>query len=317
MKAAPCNLCGADDWRIRFPASGNHSVEPDVDAHRCTSLQYGSHLQIVECRECGHIYANPRYEANDLLEAYSGVEDETYVVERAGREKTFAKHLKSLEQFTGPGSNRKLLDVGAYIGVFVEIALTHGWQAMGIEPSQWAVDFCRQKGLPMVQGTLDSPELHGHRFDVITMWDVIEHFDDPSAELDKSFELLRPGGVIAVHTMDIDSLTARVMGRRWPWLMDMHIHYFSQDTLLRFIKKSGFEILWAGSQGRFLSLGYLATRVKGMSRPLGNLVHGFVNSLGSGGILIPVNFGDLMTVYARRPELANGTKSLSTKRRSG
>ncbi len=302
MKAARCNLCGADDWRIRFPARGNHTSGPDVDAYKCTSAGYGSHLQIVECRQCGHVYSNPRYDASELLEAYSDVEDDTYIVERAGREKTFAKHLKSLEKFTGSGSNRDLLDVGAYIGVFVEIALANGWQAMGIEPSQWAIDFAHQKGLPLVQGTLDAPEIQGRRYDVITMWDVIEHLDDPAAELDKSFRLLRPGGLVAVHTMDIDSPIARVMGGRWPWLMDMHIHYFSQDTLIRFIKKSGFEILWSGSQGRYLSLGYLASRVQGMSKPLGSLANIAVNFMGSGEVLVPVNLGDLITVYARRPE---------------
>jgi len=316
MKPVRCNLCGADDWRIRFPARGNHSSGPDVDAHRCTSAEYGSHLQIVECRQCGHIYANPRFDSNDLLEAYSSVEDETYIVEQAGRNKTFTKHLKSMVKFTGSGQNRELLDVGAYIGIFVEIALANGWQAMGVEPSQWAVSYAQQKGLPVVQGTLDAPELLGHRFDVITMWDVIEHVDDPAAELDKSFNLLRPGGTIAVHTMDINSSTAKIMGPRWPWLMDMHIHYFSQDSLIRFMKKSGFEILWAGSQGRYLSLGYLVTRVKGMSKLLGSLINNIVNLMGLGEVLVPVNLGDLITVYARRPEQASDTKSSGDLRRS-
>jgi hypothetical protein len=148
------------------------------------------------------------------------------------------------------------------------------------------------------------------------MWDVIEHVDDPAAELDKSFNLLRPGGTIAVHTMDISSSTAKIMGPCWPWLMDMHIHYFSQDSLIRFMKKSGFEILWAGSQGRYLSLGYLVTRVKGMSRPLGSLINNIVKLMGIGGVLVPVNLGDLITVYARRPEQAMDTKSSEDLRRS-
>ncbi len=316
MKTVRCNLCDEDDWKIRFPANGNHTLGPDVDAYRCTSSEYGSHLQIVECQQCGHIYANPRYDACELLEAYSTVEDETYIIEQAGRKKTFAKHLKSVEKFTQSGRNRELLDVGAYIGVFVEVALANGWQAMGIEPSQWAVNYAQQKGLPVLQGTLDAPELHGRHFDVITMWDVIEHVDDPSAELDKSFKFLRPGGLIAVHTMDIDSPIARVMGQRWPWLMDMHIHYFSRETLIRFMKKSGFEILWAGSQGRYLSLGYLVTRVNGMSKPLGSLVNKLVNFMDLGEVLVPVNLGDLITVYARRPKQAPDTKSSGTVRRS-
>ena len=66
-------------------------------------------------------------------------------------------------------------------------------------------------------------------FDVITMWDVIEHVDDPLSELrSKAYSLLKPGGVIVVHTMNIDSVTARLMGRTVVRLMDMHIHYFGR-----------------------------------------------------------------------------------------
>jgi hypothetical protein len=101
--------------------------------------------------------------------------------------------------------------------------------------------------------------------------------------------------------MDIDSLAARVMGRRWPWLMDMHIHYFSQRTLREMLEGVGFEVVWIGAQGRFLSLGYLATRIGAMSGPLGRLVGGLFRALGIDSVAVRVNFGDLITAYGRRP----------------
>lgn len=302
MISVKCNLCGRDDWSVRFPGTIDNASQPDVDAMRCTCDGYGSHLQIVECRHCGHVYANPCWEANDILGAYEGVEDETYVAERAGRERTFAHHLKALEKFVGPDSNRDLLDVGAYIGVFVEIARAGGWQAVGVEPSCWAATYAQNDGIPIIQGTLDADELQGCRFDVITLWDVIEHLNDPSAALDKLYRLLKPGGLVVVHTMNIDSLTAKIMGPRWPWLMDMHIHYFSRRTLVKFLKKSGFEVIWTGAQGRYLSLGYLVTRVNGLSRPFGRLLGEGVTHAGLEAVTVPVNFGDLMTIYARRPQ---------------
>lgn len=296
-----CNLCGRNDWRVRYPATTSNESQPEVDAFRCTCSGYGAHQQIVQCRHCGHIYTNPRWEADQLLEAYEAVEDETYVHERAGRERTFTHHLLALEKYTGPGDGRPLLDVGAYIGIFVEVANARGWQAMGIEPSQWASGVARDKGLPVHQGTLDSELLNGRGFDVITMWDVIEHLDDPAAEVAKARDLLNPGGVMAIHTMDVDSLVARIMGRRWPWLMDMHIHYFSQATMKRLLLDHGLEVIWSGAQGRYLSLGYLASRVSGISRPLGSLVKGVVHGVGLDQQAVPVNFGDLFTVYASRP----------------
>lgn len=295
----PCNLCGRDDWQVRYTATLNGAL-PQVEAFRCTSAGYGHHPQIVECKHCGYVYANPRWEGGALLDAYSAVQDETYVHERAGRELTFRKHLHELQKIIGPAGGRSLLDVGAYIGVFVEVAQTAGWQALGVEPSDWAVAEARRRGLPVIAGTQDSPELKGRTFDVLTMWDVIEHVDDPAAELEKAYQLLKPGGVIAVHTMNIDSLTARLMGERWPWLMDMHIHYFSKDTLCHMMEKSGFDIVWAGPQGRYLRLGYLASRLGGLSKWLGKASAGLVTRLHLAEIAVPVNFGDLMTVYARR-----------------
>jgi 2-polyprenyl-3-methyl-5-hydroxy-6-metoxy-1,4-benzoquinol methylase len=296
-----CNLCGADDWQVRFPATEANGSGLNASAFRCTSSGYGRHPQIVQCRCCRYVYANPRWSSDELIAAYTAVEDETYIVERTGRYRTFVKHLRSLEKVSGPANGRSLLDVGAYIGVFVEVALAAGWQACGVEPSRWAAAIAQKEGLPVIEGTQDSPELQGRKFDAITMWDVIEHVADPSAELAQAFHLLRPGGVLAVHTMDIDSLAARLMGTRWPWLMNMHIHYFSQKTLAQMLARNGFEIVRSGAEGRYLRLGYLSSRVKGLSPALGRPVARLVECLHLAELAVPVNFGDLFTVYARRP----------------
>ncbi|MCA9975209.1 MAG: class I SAM-dependent methyltransferase, partial [Anaerolineales bacterium] len=187
-----------------------------MDAFRCTSPSYGHHPQIVQCRQCGYVYANPRWSEDELIAAYTAVEDDTYVTEREGRELTFRKHLQELEQVTGPGNGRSLLDVGAYIGVFVDVATQAGWDAWGVEPSDWAAAEAQAQGLNVFSGTQDAPELQGRQFDVVTMWDVIEHVDDPLLEMTKAYHRLRPGGMLVLHTMDIDSLTARLMGPRWP-----------------------------------------------------------------------------------------------------
>lgn len=296
-----CNLCGRNEWNLRFPATMNGSGM-DVSAFRCTHPGYGHHAQIVQCRHCGFVYANPRWTAEELIGAYSAVEDQIYLTERQGRELTFRKHLQALERQIGPANGRSLLDVGAYIGVFVEVAKTAGWDAWGVEPSAWAAEEARRHGLNVLTGTQDAPELQGHQFDVVTMWDVIEHVFDPTAEIGKAYHLLKPGGWLVAHTMDIDSLTARLMGGRWPWLMDMHIHYFSRKTLAEMLRKNGFEVVWSGVQGRYLRMGYLATRVGGVSYTLGRMAAWGVKQFNLAETAVPVNFGDLFTIYARRPK---------------
>ena len=297
----PCEICGKDDWEIRFPSTilSENGLNPDV--FRCTSSYFGSHPQIVQCNHCGHVYTNPRWTDEELLEAYSIVQDDIYEEEREGRELTFDRHLDHLEKLIGAGNGRKLLDVGAYIGVFVEVASEAGWDAQGIEPSTWAVQVAKQRGIKVNRGTLEYPVFQESQFDVITMWDVIEHLPRPKADTAKAFDLLKPGGHLVIHTMDIDSQTARLMGKRWPWLMDMHLHYFSKESLGRMLQDSGYELIWSGAQGRYLRVGYLASRLGGMSQSIGRIAYKASEITRLNKRAIPVNFGDLFTVYARKP----------------
>ena len=69
--------------------------------------------------------------------------------------------------------------------------------------------------------------------------------------------------------MDLASPFARLMGKRWPWFMEMHLFYFTRHTMRMMLERAGFEIVWMGAQGRYLQAGYLASRVTALSPVLG------------------------------------------------
>jgi len=298
MQYVACNLCGSTDTRLRFASTLIDDVVPrSPEAFRCTHSGYGRHHTIVKCRQCGLVYTNPRLDGAQILDSYVAVEDPLYLEEREGRVLTFERHLRPLEKIKPPPG--RLLDVGAYTGVFVEIAARHGWDAWGVEPSHWAVGEARARGLQMLEGTLDSAELQSDAFDVVTMWDVIEHLTDPFRELQNAHRVLKPGGLLVVHTMDIDSLFARIMRSRWPWLMEMHIYFFSHRTLRAMLEKARFRTLGSKAQGRYLRLGYFATRVGALlGKPAGRALGGLVGWMRLSQVPIPINLGDLFTVYA-------------------
>ena len=297
MEYVTCNLCGHDDTRVRFPSTLPEGTAPqNVEAFRCTSPGYGRHHTIVKCQNCGLIYTNPRFTGDEILDSYVAVEDPLYLEERDGRVLTFERHLRPLEKIKAPPG--QLVDVGAYTGVFVEIAAQHGWDAYGVEPSHWAVEQAREGGLHMIEGTLASSGLDENSLDVVTMWDVIEHVSNPLGEMQQAQRLLKPGGLLVVHTMDIDSGFARLMGGRWPWLMEMHIYYFSQRTLKHMLEKAGFTVVRIEPQGRYLRLGYFATRIGGFSPLLGRLLSKVFRWLRVNEMPVPLNFGDLVTAYA-------------------
>ncbi len=300
MEYVACNLCGHNQTRLRFASTLADDARPNVvEAFRCTSPGYGRHYAIVQCKSCGLVYTNPRLDGSRILDSYIAVEDPLYLEEREGRVLTFERHLRPLEKLRAPPG--RLLDVGAYTGVFVEIAAQHGWEAWGIEPSHWAVEQARGRGLKMIESTLATSGLAEAAFDVVTMWDVIEHLADPIGEVAQAYRLLKPGGLLVVHTMDIDSSFARLMGPRWPWLMEMHIYYFSHRTLQAMLEKVGFTVIRSEPQGRYLRLGYFATRIGGYSSSLGRLLGGLFRMLHLREMPIPLNFGDLFTAYAIKP----------------
>ena len=304
MEYVACNLCGHNQTRLRYPSTLPDEARPHMaEAFRCTSPGYGRHHTIVQCKDCGLVYANPRLDGSQILDSYVAVEDPLYLEERDGRVLTFERHLRPLEKLQAPPG--RLLDVGAYTGVFVEIAAQHGWDAWGIEPSHWAIEQARSRGLKMIEGTLATSSLADASFDVVTMWDVIEHLADPFTEVQQAQRLLRPGGLLVVHTMDIDSLFARLMGPRWPWLMEMHIYYFSRRTLMMMLEKAGFKVVRVEPQGRYLRLGYFATRIGGFSSVLGRAFGGLFRVLRLRQMAMPLNFGDLVTAYAIKASTAS------------
>jgi SAM-dependent methyltransferase len=152
----------------------------------------------------------------------------------------------------------------------------------------------------VVRGTLETADLPEATFDVVTMWDVIEHLTDPRGTLEQAYRLLKPGGLMVVHTIDIESLFARLMGTHWPWLMEMHIYYFSRRTLRKMLEQCGFQVLSDRPQGRYLRLGYLMNRVSALVPPVGRPAEWSVTKLGLRGWAVPVNLGDLFTAYARK-----------------
>ncbi len=177
--AVRCPLCGADDYHVRFE---DRLVGVSVDPQRhytSTSSAYGEHGRIVECRSCDLVYMNPRPHHQSVQDNYSAVEDTRYLDEEQGRVETFTESLEHVAEFMPSG---RMLDVGCHVGTFLTIAEQHGFQVAGVEPSTWASEIARGRiNGPVHRGAVEDAPLPEGGYDVITLWDVIEHLPDPGA----------------------------------------------------------------------------------------------------------------------------------------
>lgn len=292
-----CNLCGSDSTRIIYPASLK-SKTSQVD-FACTNAGHGEYYQLVRCKNCGLYYSSPRPNSADLETAYSKQTDAMYQAELSGRIKTFSRNLVNLSGYKKSGS---LLDVGSSMGVFIDLARKQGWLVAGIEPSRWAIIQAKKLfGLRIRQGTDRDLTKFGRKFDVVTMWDVLEHVNDPLVTLERCRKVLNPGGVLAFSTVDIGSVYARLMGKKWPWLMKMHIYYFDKNTIKKYLAKAGFKLIAIKKYRHTVSLNYLLYKLKEINLwlyLLTKLVKRLI--LLNQNIYITFGLGDFMEVYAKK-----------------
>ncbi len=298
LEHVACNLCGTEDTQELYPAAERRNGHGDTgNLYACTSNAYGICGPIVKCRRCGLVYQNPIPSNGEIIEAYDGVVDQRYEEERSGRIETFSRDLAMVHRHERSG---KILDVGCHLGLFLEVAKTNGWDTTGVEPSRWSVERARERGLAVQHGTLDSVQIQPESFDVVTMWDVIEHVVDPLAELKRMHRVLKPNGLLALSTMDVDALFPRLARRRWPWYMQMHLVYFSRRTLHNMLTKAGFRVVEMAPHRRVVRLSYLVSRVETYSRPAFKALDYLVRVSGQGDCLVAVDLGDIFVTFARK-----------------
>lgn len=287
-----CNLCGSSGYKILYPSTLKRGEGLEWNSLACSNMYHGSHHRIVRCTECGLIFSSPRDGLDEIEKAYKNVVDETYHHASQGRIRTFNRILRR-PQMQKKGS---LLDVGCYTGLFVKLAIEAGFEAMGIEPSSWASEIGRNEyGLNIINTNIYgfTPE---NKFNIITMWDVLEHLHDPYGALKICHDSLSDDGMLAISTMRCQGIFFSLCGKYWPWFMRMHLYYFTVSTLTRALEKSGFRVIAVHPYTHYVDAGYLFYKMS-LSR-----IRFFDSShnIRLKDITIPVQLGDFMEVYALR-----------------
>ncbi len=234
----PCTLCGGTSATLLFP--GN--IGEDIGSR---FSQYAYYDDIFRCDSCGLVVQRRRHDL-DVIAAL--LKAEKYLDEAIGTLNLIEKHvqfealIRLIEKHRGL-SGVRLLDVGANTGVFLKTVKDRVGTARGVEPSREAAAQARSQGLDVQAGLLANAVLDDQAFDVITLFDVIEHLTDPGADLATLFRKLAPGGAIFISTHDIGSLLARLSGPHYPMLMYQHFYHFTPRTLSALLEKTGFRVL--------------------------------------------------------------------------
>jgi 2-polyprenyl-3-methyl-5-hydroxy-6-metoxy-1,4-benzoquinol methylase len=208
-------------------------------------------IAILQCRACRHVFSS--FTAQAQYDQYWGEE-----VAPGDPLHTFywnEAHGRMYQDFCTrflAGRSGRLLDVGCGLGFFLKAIEPYAhWQAYGWEISPAAVRYARDTlGLPNVAcGRLEAADWSAASFDIITMWDVIEHILEPDPLLAHCYALLKEGGLCFMHTPNIRiqlpkaRLKKLVRGRRpggnYLEARD-HLHHYSTQSMRRLLARHGF-----------------------------------------------------------------------------
>jgi 2-polyprenyl-3-methyl-5-hydroxy-6-metoxy-1,4-benzoquinol methylase len=134
-----------------------------------------------------------------------------------------------------PSSKMRVLDVGCGTGAILE-EFSRRFEAFGIDPSEQAIEFCRQRGLTNVWAGLLDDFPADRMFDLVTMFDVVEHVPDDVGLLKAARRHLVPGGHLLIA----------VPAFRWLWSRhDVTLHHqrrYTQSTLVPVVTAAGFAV---------------------------------------------------------------------------
>lgn len=222
------------------PLCDNHSFSNNlvVKDHAIS----GESFVLVACTDCGFLFTNPRPAQSQIAKYYQsenyqshaasakGLIDWVYQLARYFTIRQKFRWLNSLKPDQG-----KLLDYGCGTGSFLKLTARNGWDAWGVEPSHKAATIAKRKGLKISE-TLD--DLSQNKFDIITLWHVLEHIPDIIETVAHLRKILKSDGYLVIAVPNYRSHDAEHYKQYWAgYDVPRHLYHFEQKTMKNLTKK--------------------------------------------------------------------------------
>ncbi len=237
-------------------------------------------FRVVSCSRCGLVFLSPRLTESAILKLYS--DQEYYVSEVAGQGydeylevqhnwvKTFSRRLDQIGKYQKAG---KTLDIGCGPGFFLEAAQAKGYDAYGLDPSDYIVKVASEKfGDRIKKGVIETADYPADHFDLVVAFDTFEHVYHPLEWLEAARRVLKPGGLLAITTPDPSSPLAKISGKKWvSFKLPEHVFYWSPKTIRRALADK-WEVLEVKPAGQYASLSFLFRRLFRLSSNPGGII---------------------------------------------
>jgi 2-polyprenyl-3-methyl-5-hydroxy-6-metoxy-1,4-benzoquinol methylase len=276
----PCYLCRSSNTELAFEKNG---------------------YQYSKCLNCG-LYAlllnepYPKFLKRYYDEGYfRGNPNRCAYVDYQGDEKIIKKNMRVyLDEILNFKKEGKLLDIGCSLGFFLELAEEAGFEPFGIDISSYAFSEAKKRGVTNIKlGELSQVGFSKKSFDVICLFDVIEHFQDPRAQLNQANKLLKDDGILIIETGKLESFFARLLGKHWYFFAPpQHLFIFGLSQLKTLLSQCDLQVVRSTTTNKWASLRYLTHLAASIGRvPLTHKLSHLLkkNHLGTCPIYLPLN----------------------------
>ncbi|MEE2887098.1 MAG: class I SAM-dependent methyltransferase [Planctomycetota bacterium] len=246
--------------------------------------------RVLRCAGCSLVYVTPRHNDDALHKLYG--EDywnsnspktrgyACYAEEEPLYLRTFRRRLELVRAYIPQGSIR-VLDIGCAAGFFLRVMKEEGHDVRGVEVSadiaSLAIEHLGAENIHvgfLQQLAPQHPGFEPGSFDLVTMWDVIEHVPNPQDLLEQARRLLKPDGVLILETQNVDSRFAGMLGKKWQHFKhEEHLYHFNPKTITRLLADTGYQVVRNTPKfgGKYVSLGFIAERAGRVSKMAGLL----------------------------------------------
>jgi len=223
--------------------------------------------KIFRCDKCTVQLLYPQLNDETLSKLYSenyykawGIqgENENHAIKKM-KVATFKLRLNAIKKFISSGN---ILDVGCATGFFLEAAKEQGFVPYGIEISEYSAAISKKKfgNNQIFCGTIETAPLKENSFDAITMSDLIEHVRNPIQSLSKAEKLLKNNGVIMIMTPNSNSVSNRLMKKKWTHYKLEHFFYFNKKSISVLAESCGLEVVYFEKSKKAMNIDYLYTQ---------------------------------------------------------
>lgn len=238
-----CDICGCDEL-LNYPMGKDIIGFEDLTSanFRVTDKDYGRCVETVKCGNCGLVQPKYILDSRDLIKLYANVDDESYLATSDIRgTSNYRQVIKLIDKFS---NNRgSLLEIGAGSGGLLDILKHEFGHIHGVEPSKKFCQFAKEQ-YGLVLDNIGYENISENRkYDVILALDVIEHVVSVRHFMYKVFQLLTDEGIVIVSTPNKNSLTARLLGKKWWHIRPPHLYYLDKKSFHALMDATGFKII--------------------------------------------------------------------------